>query len=65
MGNEQIAKNKIGLSAIIFIIYSLYYISGYFRSIEQRFYLNTLWWPFFVQASGIRHLTQASEELSP
>ena len=29
MNNEYVSNNKVGLSAIIFIMYSLYYISGY------------------------------------
>lgn len=55
MGNEQIAKNKIGLSAIIFIIYSLYYISGYSGPMHNYIIVALfLIWNFIAAIEDIR-----------
>ncbi|MFQ7262796.1 MAG: O-antigen ligase family protein [Acutalibacter sp.] len=55
MGNEQIANNKIGLSAIIFIIYSLYYISGYSGPMHNYIIVALfLVWNFIAAIEDIR-----------
>lgn len=55
MGNERIANNKIGLSAIVFIIYSLYYISGYSGPMHNYIIVALfLIWNFIAAIEDIR-----------